>query len=105
MSTGNATRILRVLGLLVLLLFTLEACTNTRYIEKPVYVSIPVTEPCVTDIPEEPDYATKYLEPDDPIGIVGQDYRVELRQRERYIEVLRAELTGCIKPEGENNHE
>lgn len=105
MNSRNATRILRVSALVTAILFALGACTNTRIVEKPVYVRIPVTEPCVTAIPEEPDYATKYLEPDDPIGIVGQDYRIEVRQRERYIDVLLAELAGCIKPEGETDHE
>lgn len=99
MSKRAAVRILLLVALAHALLFTLAACTSTRYVEKPVFVSVPVTEPCVEAIPEEPVYETKHLQSDDPIGVVGRAYRIERRQREAYIETLKAELAGCVKSE------
>ncbi len=103
MNSGNAARILGVSALLAAILFTLGGCMSTRIIEKPVYIDTPVTEPCIERIPEEPDYETRHLQPDDPIGVVGQAYRIERQQRESYISILKAEMAGCVDPGGSNS--
>lgn len=98
MSKRACVRIVLLIALAHALLFMLPACTSTRYIEKPVYIDIPVTEACIKSIPEEPIYETRYLQESDPIGVVAQAYRIERKQREAYIETLRAELVGCVEP-------
>ena len=97
MNKRALLRILVLIALVQLILFTLSACTNTRYVEKPVFVDVPVTEPCIKAVPEEPVYETKHLQSDDPIGVVGRAYRIERKQRETYINTLKAEMTGCIE--------
>lgn len=103
----NSTRDTWSWGLLILIglvvLVFLVGCTRTEYVEKPVEVFKQVTLPCIEQIPEEPDYETQYLEPDDSIGVVGQAYRIERTQREAYIKTLRCELRGCMNPDGRRN--
>lgn len=83
---------------LLVLFICLSGCTTTRIIEKPVYIEIPVTQPCIQSIPDEPDYEINHLQPDDSIGLVGQAYRIERQQRINYIRTLRAEMAGCVDP-------
>lgn len=88
----------RALGLLIALLF-LAGCETVKTADKPVLVEVEVVKPCIDAIPPEPDYETKHLQPDDPIGVVGQAYRIERQQRQQYTRELLAEMQGCLPTE------
>jgi len=91
-------RILLVSGLIASLLFTYGCATAPQVVEKPVYVRIPVTEPCLVSIPKEPFYETKTLRADDDLDVAATAYMIEIEQRKIHIAELRASLAGCVKP-------
>lgn len=91
-------RNLWALFLIVALLFTQGCGTAPRVIEKPIYVEVPVSEPCLDAIPNEPPYETKFIQRDDHLDRVATAYLVEIEQRKIHITELRALLAGCVKP-------
>lgn len=91
-------RILLVSGLIASILFTQGCATAPVIVEKPVYVRVPVTEPCVDSIPEEPFYETKTLRTDDDLDAAATAYLIEIEQRKIHIAELRGLMAGCVKP-------
>lgn len=91
-------RILWVLILLSVVLFTQGCDTNPRIVETPVYVDVPVVVACVDSIPKEPVYETTRLKATDDLPFVADAYMVETAQKDIHITQLRALLAGCVKP-------
>lgn len=91
-------RIVPVSGLIASLLFTHGCATAPQIVEKPVYVNVPVTVPCVGSIPKEPFYETKTIRTDDDLDAAATAYLIEIEQRKIHIAELRGLMAGCVKP-------
>lgn len=82
------------ISLLSLFVLTLSACGERIVIQK---VNVPVSIPCITEMPQEPKYVTDNWVSGQDIWKQSMLLLAERQQRIADQNVLRAAIGGCIK--------
>lgn len=77
--------------------FTLCACTTCPAVPEPTIVKVPVTVPCIKQIPSKPVFAVSLIKPMDDLATITDAYMVDRHQRIIYITQLEAATAGCLK--------
>lgn len=84
-----------IAALLALVLLT--GCESPRVVYRTQEVRVPVVEPCIEQIPDQPEYATESVSEGDDIDAVVDAYLIERQQMRQYNDELRAEMAGCVE--------
>ncbi len=79
----------------LLAVILLAGCATKCDAPKVVRVDVPVSTPCVVDVPPPPDLATATLTPEAGIWDQMRALRAERLQLRGYVKVLEAALQGC----------
>ena len=85
-----------LLAILMLVVFTLCACGSCPTKTELVYVDVPVSVPCVKQVPEKPLFAVSLVKSTDDLPTLVDAYMVERHQRIAYEAKLEAVITGCV---------
>lgn len=82
---------------LIMVLFTLCACSSLPPKVETVYVDKPVPVKCIKEIPKAPVFEVDKLKPTDDIEVITDAYMVDRHQRKIYEAQLNAAMAGCVK--------
>lgn len=93
-------KILRVLAVSMLVLFTLCACSSRPtqpYVPVTQIVRVPVVVPCISELPVKPKFAVSEITEAYDLAAITDAYMVERHQRIIYEAQLLAASAGCVK--------
>lgn len=86
---------MRVWMLLCCALLLTACATEPRL--PPVLVEVPVSVPCIHQVPRAPAYETDHLQADASLCEITDALMIERQQRMIYIKQLKASIAGCTK--------